>query len=86
VIGSIELLQVFISMARLHGPFVDIVAGLDFGMLGYLIVGMFLFAWALSVAVWKFGRIEERYTAHLGPHAHAHRHVSGTEHSHDHLH
>jgi high-affinity nickel permease len=29
--------------------------------LGYLIVGMFLLAWAASVAFWKFGRIEQRF-------------------------
>jgi high-affinity nickel-transport protein len=86
MIGTIELLQVFISMARLRGPFFDFVASLDFGVLGYLIVGLFLLAWALSVAIWKFGRIEARYAAQLGPHAHVHRHVSGTEHSHDHRH
>jgi high-affinity nickel-transport protein len=86
MIGTIELLQVFISMARLRGPFFDFVASLDFGVLGYLIVGLFLLAWALSVAIWKFGRIEKRYAAQLGPHAHVHRHVSGTEHFHDHRH
>jgi high-affinity nickel-transport protein len=86
VIGGIELLQVFVSVARLHGPFFDVIARLDFGVLGYLIVGMFLLAWALSVGIWKFGRLEERYAAQLGPHVHRHRHASGTEHSHDHRH
>jgi high-affinity nickel-transport protein len=86
MIGSIELLQVFISMCRLKGGFFDFIAGLDFGILGYLIVGLFLLAWGLSVAVWKFGRIEQRYGAQLGPHVHVHRHASGTLHSHDHLH
>jgi hypothetical protein len=40
----------------------------------------------MSVAVWKFGHIEQRYAAQLGPHVHVHRHNSGTEHSHDHRH
>ena len=86
LIGTVELLQVFIHMGRLTGGFCDFVAGLDFGMLGYLIVGLFLLAWGLSVAVWKFGRIEQRYAAQIGPHVHAHRHDGGTEHSHDHRH
>src|SRR5580693_2747140 len=55
VIGTIELLQVFIGMLDLHGPFFDFITGLNFGMLGYVIVAMFLLAWALSVAFWKFG-------------------------------
>ena len=49
VIGTIELLQVLIAMLNLHGRFFDFVAGLDFGILCYIIVGMFLTAWALSV-------------------------------------
>lgn len=85
-IGSIELLQVFISMARLHGAFFGFIARLDFGVLGYLIVGMFLLAWALSVAIWNFGRIEQRYAGQFAAHAHTHRHASGTEHAHDHRH
>jgi len=26
---------------------------------------LFLAAWAVSVAIWKYGRIEERWSAHL---------------------
>jgi len=86
VIGTIELLQVLIGMLDLHGAFFDFVANLNFGILGYLIVGMFLLAWAASVAYWKFGRIEQRYSLQGAPHAHAHVHADGREHSHDHLH
>jgi high-affinity nickel-transport protein len=46
LVGTIELLQVFIGMLDLHGPFFDFIARLNFGMLGYLIVAMFLLAWA----------------------------------------
>jgi nickel/cobalt transporter (NiCoT) family protein len=86
VIGSIELLQVFIGIGRLRGRFFDFIAGLDFGVLGYLIVGVFLLAWASSVAIWKFGRLEQRYAGQIGPHSHLHRHDGGTEHAHEHLH
>jgi nickel/cobalt transporter (NiCoT) family protein len=70
MIGTIELLQVLIGMLGLHGRILDFVAGLDFGVLGYLIVGMFLLAWGLSVALWRFGRIEERYGMQFVPHIH----------------
>lgn len=86
VIGTIELLQVFIRMLGLDGPFFDFVAGLDFGILGYLIVGVFLITWGISAAVWKFGRIEQRYR-HLHPlHAHEHDHDGGLSHTHKHFH
>lgn len=87
LIGTIELLQVLIVMFNLHGGFFDLVAGLDFRILGYLVVGMFLAAWCLSVGLWKFGKIEQRYSMHPGkPHTHPHIHANGLEHSHDHMH
>lgn len=58
VIGSIQLLQVFIHLLHLKGNFYDAVAALDFGVLGYLIVGIFLLVWACSAALWKFQRIK----------------------------
>jgi high-affinity nickel-transport protein len=86
LVGSIELLQVLIGMLGLHGQYVDAIAALDFGMLGYLIVGLFLLTWVFSVGIWKFGHIEERYPMNLSPHAHAHVHDGGMQHSHDHAH
>jgi len=86
VIGTIELMQVFVHLLDLKGGFYDVIAELDFGILGYLIVGLFLLAWVLSVALWKFGRIEERYGKPYGMHMHAHRHPDGTLHTHEHVH
>jgi nickel/cobalt transporter (NiCoT) family protein len=86
LVGTIELSQVLIGLLGLHGSVFDFIARLDFGVLGYLIVGMFLCAWALSVALWRFGHIEQRYGMQIGPHAHGHVHEGGLEHSHDHLH
>jgi high-affinity nickel-transport protein len=86
VIGTIELLQVFIGILHMRSPICDAIAGLDFGVLGYVIVGMFLLAWALSVAYWKLGHMERRAALPLGPHVHLHSHPDGSRHSHDHLH
>jgi nickel/cobalt transporter (NiCoT) family protein len=86
VVGSIELAQVLIGVLDLHGPLIDAVAALNFGVLGYIIVGMFLLAWAASVAYWKFGRVEQRYSLQADAHAHVHTHADGVEHAHDHLH
>jgi high-affinity nickel-transport protein len=55
LVGSIELLQVLIGVLDLHGRFFDAVTALNFGVFGYFIVGMFLLAWGLSVAVFRFG-------------------------------
>jgi nickel/cobalt transporter (NiCoT) family protein len=60
LIGTVELLQVVIGMLGLRGPLFDRIGGVDFGALGYVIVGVFLLAWGLSVAWWKFGRVSPR--------------------------
>jgi nickel/cobalt transporter (NiCoT) family protein len=91
VIGSVELLQVFVHLLDLRGGLFDVVAELDFGLLGYVIVGLFLFGWALSVALWKFGRLEERYgdgptEGGMAVHSHVHRHGDDLTHSHPHVH
>jgi nickel/cobalt transporter (NiCoT) family protein len=86
LVGTIELLQVLIGMLDLHGRFFDAIAAVNFGVLGYLVVGMFLLAWGLSVAAWRFGGIEQRYSMRSEPHSHTHTHDGGLEHSHDHLH
>ncbi|MCK9194159.1 MAG: hypothetical protein M0P19_09845, partial [Nevskia sp.] len=59
---------------------------LDFGSLGYVVVGLFLSAWAGSIALWKFGRYEQRYGGQLAVHAHDHTHADGSRHSHPHPH
>jgi len=55
VIGTIELLQV---CGRLDG--------IDFGLVGYGVVALFVLTWGLSYAVWKVRRIEERWSAFVG--------------------
>ncbi len=86
LIGTIELLQVLIGTLHLDGRFFKFVAGLDFGILGYVIVGVFLAAWSGSAALWKFGRIEERYGHLHRLHAHDHTHENGISHTHTHFH
>jgi high-affinity nickel-transport protein len=68
VIGSVELMQVLIGALGLRGSVYDAVAQVEFRNLGYVIVGVFLVAWGASIAIWKFGRIEERYRGEATAH------------------
>jgi len=86
VIGSIELSQVLISSLGLRGRLFDVIVRLDLGSLGYVIVGLFLLAWGSSVAVWTFGRIEERCGGGSTAHGHSHARARGIGHSHERLH
>ena len=48
-IGTVELLSVL-------G-----LSDVDLGSIGYLVAGLFALTWALAVAVWRLGRIEQRW-------------------------
>ena len=66
VIGTIELGGLIASELNLSGSFWDWFETININMLGFVIVGMFVATWAIALSVWRFGRIEERWSAHLG--------------------
>jgi high-affinity nickel-transport protein len=63
VIGVVELLQVAAAKLSLRGGVWQWLGGLDFGNLGYAIVGLFFVTWAVAVVIWKRRHIEERWGA-----------------------
>ncbi|MGW6755853.1 HoxN/HupN/NixA family nickel/cobalt transporter [Streptomyces sp. NPDC055817] len=67
IIGTAELLGLLADRAGLHGAFWDWISGLDLNTIGFVIVGLFFATWAAALAVWKLGRIEEKWTAGLRP-------------------
>jgi hypothetical protein len=44
------------------GPLAAI-AELDLNIVGFVVAGMFVVAWALAIGIWHFGRIEQRWAA-----------------------
>jgi high-affinity nickel-transport protein len=61
-IGGVELLQVLASELNLTGPYWNWLAKLDFETMGFGIIGIFLVAWLVSTAYWKFRRFDELYS------------------------
>jgi nickel/cobalt transporter (NiCoT) family protein len=67
IIGTIELMVVLADQAKITtGPIASI-ASIPLDYAGYGIVGLFVVAWLTALAVWRYGRIEERWSAHLTP-------------------
>jgi nickel/cobalt transporter (NiCoT) family protein len=64
-VGTIELGGLVAAHLGLSGPFWDWLENVDLNMLGFIIVGIFVATWALALAVWKYGRIEERWSHDL---------------------
>jgi high-affinity nickel-transport protein len=65
VIGSIELLAVLADRLNLTGGIWDRMSNLDLNLVGYFIVALFAATWIVALAIWRFGRIEERWSARL---------------------
>ena len=62
LIGSIELLGLFAGQLGWRGAFWDWLGGLDLNTVGFAVVGMFVLTWVVALLVWRYGRIEEKWT------------------------
>jgi len=66
VIGTIELGGLIAQELNLSGGFWNWFENININLLGFVIVGMFVATWVIALSVWRFGHIEERWSAHLG--------------------
>ncbi|MGW3076214.1 HoxN/HupN/NixA family nickel/cobalt transporter [Kitasatospora sp. NPDC001132] len=65
VIGSIELIGLLGEKLDITSGPVAWIGGLDLNFVGYAIVGLFVLTWAAAIAYWKFGNVEEKWSAGL---------------------
>ena len=65
VIGPISLIGVLSDKFTITDGPIGFIAGLDLEYVGYAIVALFVLTWGIALAVWRFGRIEEKWTAKL---------------------
>ncbi|MDM4140500.1 MULTISPECIES: HoxN/HupN/NixA family nickel/cobalt transporter [Mycobacterium] len=63
LIGSVELLVLFADQFGWRGAFWSWIGGLDLNAIGYAVVAMFVATWAVALLVWRYGRIEEKWTS-----------------------
>jgi nickel/cobalt transporter (NiCoT) family protein len=65
-IGVVELVSILTDeLGITTGPLAAI-GSVDLNSVGFWIVGLFVATWGVALAVWRFGRIEERWGAGLG--------------------
>jgi len=60
-VGAVEILGLLAQEGHLAGGFWSFMAGFNINTAGYFIVGVFVVTWAVALAVWKFGRLEQRW-------------------------
>jgi high-affinity nickel-transport protein len=63
LIGTVELGGLAAQHLNLSGGFWAWFEAIDVNSLGLLIVGIFLCTWAIALAVWRLGHIEDRWSA-----------------------
>ncbi|UQX87363.1 HoxN/HupN/NixA family nickel/cobalt transporter [Jatrophihabitans telluris] len=67
IIGTVELVGVLANEAHIDTGVIAAIAGIPLDYAGYGIVGLFVLAWAGALVIWRFGRIEEKWSRNLRP-------------------
>jgi high-affinity nickel-transport protein len=62
-IGSIELISILVERAGISTGPLSAIGGVDLDSVGYTVVALFVCTWLLAIGVWRFGHIEERWSA-----------------------
>src|SRR5829696_5675877 len=61
VIGLLVLTGLLVERLGIDSGPLAWLASLDLGLVGFAVVGLFVATWAVALAVWRLGRIEERW-------------------------
>ncbi len=61
-IGSVQLISLLVDSAGIRSGPLAVIGGFDLAAVGYTTVALFIFTWLLALGVWRFGRIEERWS------------------------
>jgi nickel/cobalt transporter (NiCoT) family protein len=62
VIGVIVLVGLLVDRLGIHTGPLAAIGSADLQSVGFVIVGMFVVIWLVAIAIWHFGKIEERWT------------------------
>ncbi|MEE6166245.1 MULTISPECIES: HoxN/HupN/NixA family nickel/cobalt transporter [unclassified Mycolicibacterium] len=61
-IGTIELVGVIADRLSIRSGPLATIANINLDYAGYVIVALFVVSWIAALAIWRFGRIEERWS------------------------
>jgi high-affinity nickel-transport protein len=65
IIGTIELVSIAVEKLDITSGPLAAIGSLDLNYVGYAIVALFVVTWLAALAVWRIGRIEEKWSAGL---------------------
>jgi high-affinity nickel-transport protein len=61
VIGAIVLIGLLVDRLGITSGPLAVIGSADLESVGFAIVGIFVVVWAIALAIWRFGRVEERW-------------------------
>ena len=67
-IGAVEVLGLLGQDGNLTGPGWSWLADFDINKAGFVIVGVFVLTWVVALAIWRFGKIEQKWDLAAGTH------------------
>jgi high-affinity nickel-transport protein len=67
IIGTIELIGVLADQADITTGPLAAIAAIPLDYAGYGIVTLFFLSWIIAIGIWRFGRVEQRWSANLSP-------------------
>jgi high-affinity nickel-transport protein len=61
LVGGIEILGLIGDYFKIRGPIWDLIGSLNanFGVIGFLIIGVFVMSWAISIIIYRFNRYDD---------------------------
>src|SRR5262252_6344029 len=62
-VGTVEILGLIGQETGASGGFWSFIDAFDLNKAGFVIVGVFVLTWIVALAVWQFGRIEQKWEA-----------------------
>jgi high-affinity nickel-transport protein len=65
LIGTIELTSIVADRSGIQTGPLAVIANISLDRVGYAIVALFILTWLLALGVWRFGRIEEKWSRRL---------------------
>jgi high-affinity nickel-transport protein len=67
IIGTVELVSILTDKLSINSGPLAWIGGLDLNNVGFFIVGLFVLTWIVALAVWRYARVEEKWSASLAP-------------------
>ena len=66
LIGGVQIISILTQKLHITTGLLATIGSVSLNSVGYWIVGLFVATWAVALAIWRFGHIEQRWESGLG--------------------